>query len=56
MAKNAKVYCKVIEVIIKQSKNHLLRKRPDLQGILPPYASEKDDFPLIVLPMVEAFS
>ena len=51
-------------VMMKRSKDHLFpRSRADLWGILPPYAPtliahllQKDEFPLIVLAMVEALS
>ena len=43
-------------VIIKRSKNHPPRSQTDLQGILPPYTSEKGEFPLIVLAIVETLS
>ena len=43
-------------VMMKQSKDHLLRSWADLQDILPLYTPEKDEFSLIVLAMIEAFS
>ena len=54
----------VIVVMMKHSKDHLfLKSQTDLQSILPPYAltliayfSQKDEFPIIVLAMVEALS
>ena len=54
----------VIVVIKKQSKDYLFpRSQTYLQGILPPYAptliahlSQKDEFPVIVLAMIEARS
>ena len=48
---------RITMVMMKWLKNHFFsRSRTDLQGILPLYVPEKDEFPLIVLAMVEAFS
>ena len=46
----------VIVIMIKRLKNRLLRNKTYLQGILPSYTPEKNEFCLIVLAMVEAFS
>ena len=42
--------------MMKRSKDYPPKSRADLQGILPPYALEKDEFPLIVLAVIEALS
>ena len=47
---------RVIVVMIKWSKDYLSKSQADLQGILPSYALEKDEFLLIVLAIVEALS
>ena len=56
MAEDADVSGGVIGLMMKRSKNHLLKSRADLQGILSPYTLKKDEFLLIVLAIVRALS
>ena len=51
-----KLMAMVMVVMIKWSKDHLLKDQANLQSILPPYTPKKDEFPLIVLVIVETFS
>ena len=55
--KNVEIGGKLMGVMMKQLKNHLFpRSRTYLQGILPPYALEKNEFPFTVLALVKALS
>ena len=56
IVKDGEVGGKVRQVMTKRSKNQLSRSQLDLQDILPSYTPEKNEFSLIVLAMVEAFS